>query len=78
MSAIQCHACRWWTGRQDAPQLFHEDGKHGNCLHITSAAGQPEGSPVRIYPVSANAWLSTRYDFSCRDWEKSPHKEMKA
>lgn len=71
MSAIQCLTCRWWNGDKSyASESFTESDKHGNCSHIVSSSALSEGWPVRLYPIGTTAYVSTRYDFSCRDWEK--------
>lgn len=72
MSAVQCHTCRWWGGDKSAYTLetYDERRKRGACQKIHTAAALPDNYPARIYPVGTNSWLDTRYDFSCRDWER--------
>ena len=72
MSVVQCMTCRWWNGdREYAPRSYHEEDKRGKCQHIIGSPALSDDWPARLYPVGVNAWLETRYDFSCRDWEKS-------
>ena len=70
MSAIQCITCRWWNGDKTyAAEAWAERDRHGKCHHIHASAALPDDWPVHLYPVGTNAWLETRFDFSCRDWE---------
>lgn len=71
MPGTRCLNCRWWTGdRTYAAEAFDERHRRGKCEHVHSSPALREDRPVRLYPVGVNAWMDTRFDFSCRDWEK--------
>jgi len=75
MSSPQCVSCRWWNGdRTYAAEAYGEKDKHGKCYHIVPSPALPDDWPVRLYPAGINAWVETRYDFACRDWESFAKK----
>lgn len=70
MSAKQCITCRWWNGDKNyAARAYNEKARHGKCQHIHASPALSDDCPARLYPIGTNAWLETRFDFSCRDWE---------
>lgn len=79
MPGTQCQNCRWWNGdAEQARNSYSEVLKHGKCEHIISSHALRDDWPVRLYPVGVNAWVSTRFDFSCRDWERAVASIVKA
>ena len=70
MSAIRCETCRWWAGGKNPGEEMFEHKKRGSCERIVASAAMRDDTAARIYPVDSGAVLSTRYDFSCAQWEK--------
>lgn len=71
MPGTCCINCRWWNGRKDwAQEAMFEKDRHGKCERHHASAALRDDSAARLYPVGTCAWLDTRFDFSCAQWEK--------
>jgi hypothetical protein len=72
MPGMRCLNCRWWTGdARYAPTAHIDKERSGNCERITASAALRSDTAARLYPVGVNAWLTTRFDFSCGNWERA-------
>lgn len=68
----RCLSCRWWTGDRDTSDIqYHtESERRGDCERIVASPALRDETAARLYPVNSGAVLSTRFDFSCSQWEK--------